>query len=70
MRLQRLQRRSRHIIFPSILREKIARVKSEMIAHADEPPWGFFGKRCANRQALKGRKRQCKASALKKTAAA
>ena len=70
MRLERLQRRGCHIIFPGILWEKIARVKSEMIAHADEPSWGFFGRRCANRQTLKGRKRQCKASALKKTAAA
>ena len=70
MRLQRLQRRGRHIIFPGGLREKVARVKSEMIAHADEPSWSFFTRRRTNRQTVKGRQRQREAGALQKTAAA
>ena len=70
MRLQRLQRRGRHIIFPGGLREKIARIKAEMIAHADQTPRRFFTSRRTNRQTVKGRQRQRKAGALQKTTAA
>ena len=69
MRLQRLQRRGRHIIFPGGLREKLpGKIRDDCPRRRAAA--GFFTSRRANRQTVKGRQRQCKAGALQKTAAA